>query len=749
VPTSTRTSPSWGSSVVVATKLHIPEPRTHQVPRARLVDILTGTAERKLTLISAPPGSGKTTLLSEWYAADAEQRAFAWLSLDRDDNDPVRFWTCVIEALRTVEPDLGEEPRAALEASGGGGAGTAVALLVNELHALVTPIVVVLDDYHEISEPAIHETLGFLVDHLPRDVHLALASRSDPPLPLARLRVRHELLELRAADLLFSSAEADELLNRSHGLDLAADQVARLRTRTEGWAAGLQLAALSLEGRTDAGAFIEQFAGDDRQVVDYLAFEVLDRQSDEVQRFLLQTAILDRLSGPLCDAVTQGSGAAERLEGLQRANLFTVALDSRGEWYRYHHLFGELLRHELARIEPDEVARLHLRASDWYVGRDMPEEAIHHALAGGDRDRGAALVAAHWNEFFGRGRLTTVAGWLAALGHDVIESDSRLWLAKAWISLDEGHLDEADPVIEAADEASAAIAGWQRLLRALHRFKGGDLERARADVQNALAGTNDGSLFWQAVAGCVAGVTSYWLGESGAAREALEPVPALASRDGNRTGAAYALGYIALLDAEARDWPAVERRLAEVAEMYEAEPIVREHFGAVAAHLAAAELAESGGAFERAGRELERAVAVAARGGGLPERACALMRLADARRRDGDLETARELTVEARAALDACPSSALLEQRLSAAERMLHLAQIRTTRPAAGVGEALSTRELAVLRLLPTGLSQREIGDRLYVSMNTVKTHLRNVYRKLDAPTREDAVARAKELGLL
>jgi LuxR family maltose regulon positive regulatory protein len=749
VPTRTRTKPSWGGSVVVATKLHIPAPRSHQVPRARLVDALIDTAERKLTLVSAPPGSGKTTLLAEWHAAAQEERPFAWLSLDREDNDPVRFWTCVIEALRTVEPELGEEPCAALEATGGGGTGTAVALLVNELHEVEAPVVLVLDDYHEVTEPAIHADVAFLVDHMPERLHLAIASRSDPPLQLARLRARHELTEVRAADLLFSAEEADALLNRSHGLDLGADQVARLRKRTEGWAAGLQLAALSLEGRSDSADFIDQFAGNDRQVVDYLAFEVLDRQTEAVQRFLLETSILDRLSGPLCEAVTGEGGSAERLEWLQRANLFTVPLDSRGEWYRYHHLFGELLRHELERSLPERVAPLHLRASDWYVEHDMPAEAIHHAFAGGDRERAAALVAMHWNAYFGRGRLTTVAGWIEALGPEAIERDSRLWLAKAWISLDEGQLDEADPLIDRPDEAPAGIAGWQRLLRALHRFKGGDLARARADAAAALSGPNDGSLFWRAVAGCVAGVTAYWLDEPAAAREALEPVVALASRDGNQTGAAYALGYLALLDADARDWTAAERRLSQVEEMYTVEPIVREHFGALAAHLAAAALAEDRGDFAGVARELERAVAVGRRGAGLPERACALLRLADARRVGGDLAAARELTIEARAALDACPDSQELDARLRVAERMLHLASVRETRPGAQSGEALSERELAVLRLLPTGLSQREIGERLYVSMNTVKTHLRNVYRKLEAPTRKSAVTRARELGLL
>jgi LuxR family maltose regulon positive regulatory protein len=745
---STRTPSNFGGAVVVATKLHIPSPRRHQVPRGRLVRALTEAVGRRLTLVSAPAGSGKTTLLSEWYADPAEARPFAWLSLDREDNDPVQFWTCVIEALRTVEPELGEEPCAALE-SPGAGTVPAVTLLVNELHTRAEPIVLVLDDYHEITEHAVHDGVEFLLDHMPPHLHMAIASRSDPPLQLARLRARHELTELRAADLHFNADEAHELLNRAHGLELRSEDVARLRNRTEGWAAGLQLAALSLSGRDDASAFIDQFAGDDRQVVDYLAFEVLDRQPEEVQAFLLETSILDRLSGGLCDAVRGGEGSAARLEWLQRAGLFTVPLDSRGEWYRYHHLFGELLRHELERAHPARLEALHLRASDWYLDHDLGAEAIHHALAGGDLERAADLIAATWSTYFGRGRLSTIAGWLSALSPEVVERDSRLWLAQAWVSLDHGRLDDADPLIDRPEQASDSIIGWQRLLRALHRFKGGDLERARADVREALEGPNDGTLFWRAVAGCVAGVTAYWLGAEDEARAALEPAVALARRDGNHTGAAYALGYLALLDAGARDWPAASRRLDEVRAMYDAEPVVREHFGAVAAHLAAATLAENEGSFEDADRELERALELAHRGGGLPERVHAMLRLAEARQRSGDLAGARALMGDARAAMDECADSAPLDERLRVSERLLHLAQIRTDRPGATTGDALSDRELAVLRLLPTGLSQREIGERLFVSMNTVKTHLRNVYRKLDSPTREAAVTRARELGLL
>ena len=306
----------------------------------------------RLVLVSAPAGAGKTTLLASWRADPEERRPFAWVSLDGRDNDPVRFWSYVLAALRTVAPEIGIGVDDALLAAGGDLTELALPLLVNALTLLPGPIVLVLDDFHIINNADVHQSVEFLVDHLPRTVQLALAGRNDPPLALARLRAGAELLEVRVGDLRLSLDEATTLLNGSLQLNLTTDQILALVERTEGWAAGLQLVGLSLRGRRDPEAYIASLAGDDRLIVDYLVAEVLERQSPEVREFLLCTSIVSRLTAPLCDAVVGATGSRDRLVELERANLFLVSLDDRRVWYRYHHLFRELLAHELS-LQPD------------------------------------------------------------------------------------------------------------------------------------------------------------------------------------------------------------------------------------------------------------------------------------------------------------------------------------------------------------------------------------------------------------
>jgi LuxR family maltose regulon positive regulatory protein len=473
---------------LIDTKLRAPAVRPELVPRRRLVDWLITTRTHKLTLIDAPAGWGKTTLLAEWSANGAERRPFAWVSLDRADNDPVRFWTYLIGALRTVTPGVGDRALGTLRTTGTSVARDVLPELVNELAAASREMVLALDDYHVINNDEIHEGLEFLVERLPAELHLALATRSDPPLPLARMRVRGQLLEIRSEELRFSLQEAAALLNEVLGLGLSAAGVARLQQRTEGWAAALYLAALSLRDRADAGGFIEAFAGDDRHIVDYLGGEVLAGQPPQIRGFLLHTSILERLCGPLCDAVTGRTGAAAELEAIERANLFLVPLDSTRRWYRYHHLFGELLRHELGRSEePELVATLHRRACAWHRDAGSVPEAIQHATAAGDVAEAVELIAEHWLGFFNRGELATVAGWLDALPPETVAGDARLAVARVWLALDLGRLEEADRWLAAAERGidegratagAAGLASGVALLRALHRYKTGDVGRA-------------------------------------------------------------------------------------------------------------------------------------------------------------------------------------------------------------------------------------------------------------------------------
>ena len=404
---------------LLESKLHVPRRRRGVVPRARLDQRLDPDALPALVLVSAPAGFGKTTLLREWLAADSVgTRPPAWLSLDRRDSDPAVFWSYVVAAVREVAGDVGADALSTLQASPTALEAVVISLL-NDLEALADDVVLVLDDYHVVESLDVQESMLFLVEHLPGRLHLVIASRADPPWPLAGLRARGELLEIRASDLRFTSQEAAAYLNDAMGLDLTAADVHALEARTEGWIAALQLAALSLRGRDDPAAFIAEFAGDDRFVVDYLVDEVLDRQTADLRTFLLETSILNRLTGPLCAAVTGRSDAKSTLEALERSNLFLVALDDRRQWYRYHHLFGDVLRARLADEESDRVATLHRRASDWFEAEGDRAEAIRHAMAAEDFVKAAELVELAIPHLGQARQDATLRAWLDALPPDV------------------------------------------------------------------------------------------------------------------------------------------------------------------------------------------------------------------------------------------------------------------------------------------------------------------------------------------
>ena len=410
---------------LLETKLYVPRSRRGLVPRPRLTERLDRGIASKLMLVSAPAGFGKTTLLTEWLAAGpaapADERAAAWLSLDRGDNDPVSFWTYVIAALRTVASGVGENALALLHAPQPPPIETVLTELLNDLGALAGDIVLVLDDYHVVDALDVQNGMAFLLDHLSPWLHVVIASRTDPALPLARLRARGELVETRAAELRFTPDEAAAYLNEMMGLQLTARDVAALEGRTEGWIAALQLAALSMQGRDDVAGFIAGFAGDDRYVVDYLAEEVLQRQPEHVQHFLLQTSILERLSGPLCDAVTGQGGGKAMLEALERGNLFLVPLDDRRRWYRYHHLFADVLQARLLDEQPGQVPDLHRRASAWHQQNGEPSVAISHALAARDFERAADLAELAIPAMRRTRQEATVRGWLEVIPDEVVQ----------------------------------------------------------------------------------------------------------------------------------------------------------------------------------------------------------------------------------------------------------------------------------------------------------------------------------------
>jgi len=374
---------------LLETKLHVPRRRRGLVARPRLSERLSRGVESALTLVSAPAGFGKTTLLTQWLAAaPADGRSAAWLSLDQRDNDPALFWTYLAAALKTAALGVGagassllRSPQPPIEA--------VLATLLDDLDAISNDVVLVLDDYHVIDASDVQDGMAFLLEHLPPQIHLVIAGRADPAFPLAGMRGRGQLVEIQAADLRFTPDEAATYLDEVMGLVLTARDVAALEGRTEGWIAALQLAALSIQGRDDIAAFIAGFDGDDRYIVDYSTEKVLQRQPENVQHFLLQTSILDRLSGPLCDAVTGQDGGEAKLAALERANLFLVPLDDRRRWYRYHQLFADVLQAHLLNEQADEVPDLHRRASAWLAQNGEPSEAIRHAVAAKDFERAA------------------------------------------------------------------------------------------------------------------------------------------------------------------------------------------------------------------------------------------------------------------------------------------------------------------------------------------------------------------------
>lgn len=457
------------STPILATKLYVPPHRTKTVLRPRLIERLNEglTSCRKLTLISAPAGFGKSTLVSEWVAALSTSALplgeglgvrVAWLSLDEGDNDPTRFLTCLIVALQTIAANIGKGMLGVLQDPQPPSIESMLTTLLNEIATLPNSFILVLDDYHTLDAKSIDDALAFLLEHLPPQMHLVIATREDPHLPLARLRARDQLTELRAADLRFTSAEAAEFLNQMMGLDLSAGDIAALETRTEGWIAGLQLAAISMQGHQDTPSFIKSFTGSHHFVLDYLVEEVLQRQKPSLQTFLLRTSILDRMCGPLCDAVLldPSFSGQETLEYLEHANLFIVPLDNERRWYRYHHLFADLLRQRLQQI--DNAADYHIRASEWYENNDLMLEAFRHAAAANDVERAARLMESKEMPLHLPGVATAILNWLESLPTTVLNAQPALWWKQAALMLTIGQTKGVEEKLVSTEAALAAAA---------------------------------------------------------------------------------------------------------------------------------------------------------------------------------------------------------------------------------------------------------------------------------------------------
>jgi len=528
-------------AAVLVTKLHVPPPLPKAVLRLRLIERLNEGLHRKLILICAPAGFGKTTVVSEWVAGCG--RPVAWLSLDEGDNDPARFLTYLVAALQTIAAPVGAGTLATLHSPQPPAVASILTTLLNEITAIPHDFILVLDDYHTLNSEPIDHALTFLLEHLPPQMHLVIATREDPSLPLARLRARGQLTELRAADLQFTPAEAADFLNRVMGLTLSDGDVAALETRTEGWIAGLQLAALSMQGHQDTAGFIKSFTASHRFVLDYLVEEVLQQQPARIQTFLLRTSILNRMCGPLCDALLPGPSASGQatLDHLEHANLFIVPLDSERRWYRYHHLFGDLLRRRLG--QPPELAETHLRASQWYEANNDLAEAFHHALAASDFERTARLAEAAWPDMERSFQTATWLGWVKKLPDVVVASRPGLCVLLGRAMTDLGDVNESETWLRNAEralarapveDASRTLPATIALIRGDNAQIVGDLIGTVRYTELALQLAREDDLFLRAHAAITLGFTRWATGDLEAALHALHVWMDDMQRMGNR-----------------------------------------------------------------------------------------------------------------------------------------------------------------------------------------------------------------------
>jgi LuxR family maltose regulon positive regulatory protein len=735
-------------SPLLRMKLAPPVPATNMLSRPDLVSKLAGTGW-KVSLISAPAGWGKTSLVAAWHGTESEQRPFAFLRLEQGDDDSPIFWTYVIAALRTVHPTLAAGADAALRTPGMNPMRQIVPLLINELAEIEEPMVLVLDDYHVVGREDIHTSVAHLIDHLPECLRLVIATRSDPPLPLSRLRASGAMVEIRAGQLGFSSAEAAEFLDQRFGVALNAQSTEDLRHRTEGWPAGLQLAGLSLAGESDPQGFIERFTGDDRNVADYLITEVFRGVSADWRQFLLRTSVLDRLTGSLCDAVAGVSNSAAILEDLERANLFLIPLDHRRRWYRYHHLFGYWLRYELEKTQPEAIPELHARASRWHEENDSLDLAINHAIAAGEGDRAAGLIDQYLTDW-GQVHWSRLAHWLAQLPDETIAAHPMCAIGRVRFALARGDFSGGWQWIEAAeaavdgvpDELRTMVEGTTTQYRAFAELVAGDIDVARVrSVEIADKERSTGSSLYALAVG-VAGLATFW------SVGALESIPLL--REASVARAEHSIsdsGITALLAnayAEIGDWSGAEAAAAAAfalpapPEWHRYPDVMAAHYGSGKALIARGSRDE-GIEQIREGLEMARgwvepifiAYGCIALADGLPE-----------------YSEKRALVREARQILEARGASGRMIDLVAAAERKLALRSPSQRTDGTVRVEPLTDRERDVLRLLSSDLSLREIGSELYVSHNTVKGYTKSVYRKLGVTSRAAAIEVGDALDL-
>jgi LuxR family transcriptional regulator, maltose regulon positive regulatory protein len=741
--------------VAVRTKLTVPGLRREQVTRRGLVRMLEAGRARRLTLVSAPTGFGKTSTLTAWAAASPAR--FGWVALDERDDEPTRFWSYVVAAIESVAPEVPGTAARRLRAPGVSIADEVLPVLVNQLAQVTQPLVVVLDDYHAISDPAIHAGVSYVLDRLPQDVHVVLAGQVDPPLLFGRLRASDELNEVRAAQLRFTDEEAVALLNGKHGLRLAPEQLAGLQHRTEGWVAGLNLVALSLRNASNRDDLMARMPVQDRFLVDYLWDEVAVQQSPETRQFLMKTSVLERLSSSLCDAVTGRSDSAERLVDLERSNLFVVPLDAERRWYRYHHLFRATLLRQLERDAPASIVDLHRRASAWFADHDELGGAIEHAILAGDVHVAADTLQRNWLNLYSGGQAAQSIAWIDRLPRETMAEYPELALARGGVARAMGRIDELEPwleLVEWAAEQQPSDAQRRELLAGVARQRA-MMGLAQANVGEAVRNGRlavelrpEGSKETQSDSFFL-GICLFWSAATAEAEQRLRSYLDATSPGDQDVRRVFAMALLAEAHACRGELDEAERLIAESFSTTEARGL-GEHPPTEQTYVARGIVLLARGDVERAEDSLEHATTLARRGGDLIEIAHALLWLGRTRARAGDGSGASDALDAARDALAGARVPALVELTRAVETEIREVPEHDgTAEYASSDGDPLSAAELRVLELLPTDLTYREIAAQLYLSLNTVRTHGQRIRRKLGASTRDEAVSAARRLELL
>ena len=725
------------STQILQTKLYTPASRPGIIQRPQLIDRLNIGLHQKLTLVSAPAGFGKTTLVTEWLSMS--KHPVAWLSLDEADNDPARFITYVIAALQRIAPQTGTHLLKLLESPQLPQIETLLTPLLNDIAAIPQDFVLVLDDYHVLDSQEVDAALAFLVDRQPPQMHLVITTREDPPLPLARLRARGMLTELRAADLRFSSEEAAEFLNQTMGLNLTVDDIATLEARTEGWIAGLQLAVISMQGHQNAHDFIQSFSGSHHFVLDYLIEEVLSHQPAHIQDFLLKTAILDRMCAPLCAAILEDDEDTQAtLEHIRQANLFLIPLDHERRWYRYHHLFGDLLRKRLGQFPDIDVTMLHIRASDWYEANGFEIDAFQHAAAANDIQRATHIIEGDGTPLYLRGGLTPILRWLRSLPHNT----PALLVMYAVVSTVAGQqINDVEDKLHAAEIAlrdgqNHHLLGQIAAVRGMLAVPRGDIQTMLDQSRRALELLNPDSVSMRLFALWTKGLAHQQRGELDSARQVFAETAFTSESTGNTMMALAALTGLGQLQEQNNQLHQAQQSYQRVLALAGNPPwamACEAYLGLARIHYAQHDM-DQAGQYAQQGLELGTQIENV----DTPiECAILLAKVHIARRNIDDAESMLaegERLINARGFTD--------KLTLIQAER----ARIQHNQP---LIEPLSERELEVLRLIIQGLSNREIGERLFLALDTIKGHNRRIFAKLGVQRRTEAIARAQELGLL